>query len=522
MCHCAHLEEKSKEQQSPDELITGLIDKLSSALNNILLFQVIANEALQPTHIMEKLRQEFLYCWVEQDKIVNYTSFHFQFKLFFQHDSILYIYRFKTHFKDIQSLHKNAYNDRTHFAVQKFPTPLRTTASRRNNLLRDKLSIMSEYMIIDPTIKYKKRTNRTYSCDGPGNLHWWSSKKRKATMDDINAGAFFLCKLFNSPSYMLQNTQWFKKCNITNGIKDVLKLKANIFLQTLVVMTKHNVYKTVDDYKRLYIDNEWKEMKFHSIFVVCRPMNGLNKTSLTDHWALKLEGIKYLLTIDFYANSCIILKRENNTCLGHRICWFSWSKRSSQLFNTRWGTLVKLYLETDVSGKCIGLLIHKWLQMYPLYDNMNNNCQHFVRDIMSVFQLNAAKYLSTKLDDRIVSGIIFPSLPLMDEIDERYRIDQVKKSLMKIYKNYLSKLKQTNEDDMNKGFRYNSNNNSEKELFRQWLCEELKLDHLLDLFVNNDLNDSRMIKYLDDDTLEQIGIQLKTERDKILMNVQKI
>ena len=124
MCNSPQYLEEEKSAQSANDIISGLIHQLSSSSNHNTILQVIANEALQPAYIIQKLQHEFIFCWIESDAILNEINFQFQFKLFFQHESILYIHKFRTSFKNIKSLHKQAYNDRKHFPVQMFPTGL--------------------------------------------------------------------------------------------------------------------------------------------------------------------------------------------------------------------------------------------------------------------------------------------------------------------------------------------------------------------------------------------------------------
>ena len=78
---------------------------------------------------------------------------------------------------------------------------------------------------------------------------------------------------------------------------------------------------------------------------------------------------------------------------------------------------------------------------------MTNNCQHFVRDILTIFAFNASKYLSTQFHHRVVEGIIFPSLPLVDEIDEQKRMKEVKSSLMIEFKKYHQYIPTQQNDD---------------------------------------------------------------------------
>ena len=120
MCNSGDLEEKINDQ-SPNDIISGLIGKILSPSHHSSILQIIDNTALQPSYIMEKLQHEFIFCWIERDAIINNINYHFQYKLFFHHNSILYIYKFKTSFKNIEYLHKHAYNDPKHFAVQTFP-----------------------------------------------------------------------------------------------------------------------------------------------------------------------------------------------------------------------------------------------------------------------------------------------------------------------------------------------------------------------------------------------------------------
>lgn len=200
-----------------------------------------------------------------------------------------------------------------------------------------------------------KSIDGSYICKGPGKKHWWSSTMRESTQNDIDTMSYILCKLFNSPSYCYMDKEFdifmTIKCGIINDMKRIIQSKGFRLLNGL---RKKSLTFTVKDVKnrhdQLFLDPFKKRMKFHTITVCARPVHGVKNVSLIDHWAIKFEGDKYLLTLDYYANSTVIAIIEENNCRGQKIFWYSWCANSKQFFTQRWGTLSKIYLSKDMQG----------------------------------------------------------------------------------------------------------------------------------------------------------------------------
>ena len=83
-----------------------------------------------------------------------------------------------------------------------------------------------------------------------------------------------------------------------------------------------------------------------------------------------------MLTVEWFNNNKITVSIERNTCLGQRICWFSYRGDSKQLYSQRWGTMYKLeLLQSDikrtVNGEIIGKFLDRWIK-HPKYEKYDS------------------------------------------------------------------------------------------------------------------------------------------------------
>ena len=226
------------------------------------------------------------------------------------------------------------------------------TLARRSDKLKQDILICDQYSLLEDDMK---SIDGSYVCKGPGKKHWWSSTMRESTQNDIDTMSHILCKLFNSPSYCYMDKEFDTfmtiKCGIINDMKRIIQSKG---FNLLLGLRKKSLTFTVKDVKnrhdQLFLDPFKKRMKFHTITVCARPVHGVKNVSLIDHWAIKFEGDKHLLTLDYYANSTVIAIIEDNNCRGQKIFWYSWCANSKQFFTQRWGTLSKIYLSKDMEG----------------------------------------------------------------------------------------------------------------------------------------------------------------------------
>eukprot|EP01084_Bolivina_argentea_P305484 527744_1 len=363
-------------------------EEKTDTTNKQITYLKAINKTETTAKIYKMLQHPFIYCWITPHSIIgNKIEFKFKFNLYIdddnKHNPSVYNYIFNASFNDIKTLYIKALTLRKYFPVQKLPTLLPETLKRRSDKLKEDLIIMDEYSFLEEEMK---SIDGIYICKGPGKKHWWTSEMREANNSDIETLSYILCKLFNSPAYCYEDNDFnifMSKCNILNDMKLIIKSKGFMLLNNL---RRKSLTFTVKDIKNrhneLFLDSNKSKMKFHTITVCARPVHGVKNVSLIDHWAIKFEGDKYLLTLDYYANSTVIAIIENNNCIGHKIFWYSWCANSKQYFTSRWGTLSKIYLNEEmqgITGECIGHIISKWKIKYSKYCSMTNNCQHFVR-----------------------------------------------------------------------------------------------------------------------------------------------
>ncbi len=93
-----------------------------------------------------------------------------------------------------------------------------------------------------------------------------------------------------------------------------------------------------------------------------------------------------------------------------------------------------LFLGT-MSTECIGRLILRWLTKYGRYITASNNCQHFVRDIVSVMNIDIARKLPAFFDNKIITAII-PAAATANIINEEARMLEVADMLSVEIENY--------------------------------------------------------------------------------------
>lgn len=264
----------------------------------------------------------------------------------------------------------------------------------------------------------------------------------------------YLNSVFSSISLLEEEWFWKLFCQnveIDNNIILLIKNLVKMEYASLLYESRHikGIHPTIH---QLMSMNESKTSEFHTLFVVSRPLNRLrNKKKknlefgFLNHWALKFEGNNHLLTIEFFAhedeNSNSIIntnsssnsnesKQENdddeydendgfamgniettlyrngeNCSNQRRIFWYDETN-----FTQCWNVIEKINLVNDKNGKGLTLaelatIVNEWRVCengkYALYHSVNNNCQHFVRDIVSCFNLRKAMTLNTLMEHKV-------------------------------------------------------------------------------------------------------------------------
>eukprot|EP01084_Bolivina_argentea_P227457 384145_1 len=203
------------------------------------------------------------------------------------------------------------------------------------------------------------------------------------------------------------------------------------------------------------------DYRYHTVYIVSRPINypALNMAGF-NHWALKLEGINHLMTVGFCYDgetkeskiNCNIIR---NSKMNRRIFWYWWPRHyiphdnqdEPQFFNTNWNIIDTVYLGT-MSTECIGRLINRWLTKYGRYVTATNNCQHFVRDMISVMNIDVARKLPAFFDNKIITAII-PAAAAAGVMSEEARMLEVADMLSSEIEKYKNIIEERRERDMN-------------------------------------------------------------------------
>ena len=138
-----------------------------------------------------------------------------------------------------------------------------------------------------------------------------------------------------------------------------------------------------------------------------------------------------------------------NNQLGRRVFWYWWprdpidQKQKSSYFTDKWVNMEMVYV-VRISIQCIGELICKWLSIgsNPRYSVTTNNCQHYIRDLTTILDLDVARKLNGFMDHRVVAAAI-PGKVLADDLNEEARINDIYNEL----KQTLEQFKKQQLDD---------------------------------------------------------------------------
>eukprot|EP01084_Bolivina_argentea_P307013 530598_1 len=189
-------------------------------------------------------------------------------------------------------------------------------------------------------------------------------------------------------------------------------------------------------------------VKFQQLYVATHFGNA-DEINLKSHWALKFEGPEYLLTIEWFANNRVLSTLEKNNCIGQKKFWYSTYDNDTEWFTQRWGTLFMLNIyysdseinQKEISAECIGKLIDCWIKESGKYDVIGNNCQHFVRDMLSLFSKKAANYLIHQMEHVQLNAAIHPILEVCDERSGHKRIRIIREKLVHTFRKHRDKHK---------------------------------------------------------------------------------
>eukprot|EP01084_Bolivina_argentea_P145624 255204_1 len=220
---------------------------------------------------------------------------------------------------------------------------------------------------------------------------------KSAKLLDLLSLAYYLNIIFSSATVAKSNFV-YDELGLDCDLKKLLRSLASNRLEAMYSVADQ---PCIRDPTRLQYKHGC-EYEFHTVYIVRRPINDLSiNLSNFSHWAIKMEGKKQLLTTGFYAynNKHGIIKTQilPNTTINRRIFWYWWPKDEfeKQYFTDRW-VVMKIIYVNKIHIRLVGKLICTWLGINSnyKYSLKNNNCQHYVRDLCTVFDMDIA----TKLD----------------------------------------------------------------------------------------------------------------------------
>eukprot|EP01084_Bolivina_argentea_P245376 410834_1 len=427
------------------------LDELIGRLSN--------NDGDQNAIIKEQKQSDFdtslFFCWFD----TRMTDTGYKIRLDFVHNDHVYYHTFNTTFQIIKKLYQSVSSDKNrkkYFAIKTFPVfiPTEDIFTRGTNL-QNKMNLMQKYMRLEP-----------YFPAFPTNTNVITINK-------------ILCQFFNSPLFVAKKNL-YNKLEMNCDVKTILQILGEEQLWMLETIATKRVNK---DHKRLYEYSEYRNIEFKRVYLVQRE-NGPS----TAHWALKFEGDTHLCSVDWFNNDKAyyqILENDENA-FGQRIFWYSHIEDVS--FNNKWIELLRLDLMGDDIITCggVGQLIETWINEYTEYEVYDNNCQHFARDILSVFHIDLAKNITEKSKKAFVVGSGAPVFQFSDMHQELIRIDTMSQRL----RNVLSVKKE------------------ETQQVRDWLSNTVHLEgKYIDLLIKHGFNTLGQCKYINKKILEQIGIQ---------------
>jgi len=152
-----------------------------------------------------------------------------------------------------------------------------------------------------------------------------------------------------------------------------------------------------------------QDKAFYAAYVCSRPLdNAAGQVLGFPHWGLFLVGQHHLARIEFWGgkNGKVTVQVFRHTLRALRCFWYQWdSNTSNQFFTQRWDVISSFYLQSPwTSAERIGLAVEVRFLQNPNYSPGCNNCQHFVRDLVMLFNAKIGKLLNIELTDRRIDA----------------------------------------------------------------------------------------------------------------------
>eukprot|EP01084_Bolivina_argentea_P142422 250210_1 len=497
--------------------------------------------------------KSLMLCKIIPNKIINAETFEFNFELLFgpyqrliSHienkteekqfntfanfdtncfEKIYYHYGFNATTAQIKLIHdamtKAISSGKEFFARKPYPKP--HEKATREKIIEDEMKEEIKYLLA-PNLPKGKTLFHT-----------------KANLTDLNNHCGYLQKLFCCAPFCVEEYMFEILC-IDPALKKLIQHKANSKLKTLQNIA--NKEFIINPFK--LTKKKGHRFNFHSLYITHRPLkvtdNNLSPISF-DHWAIKFEGNKNLLTVDFFDDmskdhGIVKMRMLPNTRLNRRIWWYWWERdeqkeSKSEFFTKRWGVLWTVWLKS-LSAQCIGRLIIRWLRTndYAIYNVAKNNCQHFVRDIVAAFDVSTSKRLNSLFDHQVI-GAVLPGVTVVDGMTEELRMWKIRDILTDEINQYKTdrQFKQLQKKDVNlkKISSGNDVSNEEENSLQNIILKrglEIANFQLCDAFFVKD-DKQKIIRYLNDSIdNEKWSEHLKIMKEYILspknMDVEQI
>ncbi|ETO29788.1 hypothetical protein RFI_07336 [Reticulomyxa filosa] len=251
----------------------------------------------------------------------------------------------------------------------------------------------------------------------------------------------YLQHCFSSPQ-LLRKPWFWNFFSLTNGIskdgdvfRDVKRIleqraqtkmlqfrqiygRAHLRLSSLYVQTLKKKKN-----KKLELNSE----TFRTALIGYRELErGPRQVPTAKHWCLNFIGTK-LLRVEFFSDSGVVIFLFENSRESRRVFWYHWNDSRGD-FTKRW-KVFSLKPIINLSGKEIGSWLYLWRQYHGQYHPLQNNCQHFVRDIISAIDEKVANQLISLMDHHSVTALL-PPLFYSDYWDEKMRTREIRNFLL--------------------------------------------------------------------------------------------
>eukprot|EP01084_Bolivina_argentea_P259771 438454_1 len=308
--------------------------------------------------------------------------------------------------------------------------PFISKGAKYESILKKRGEILAEEMKMEQLFMKKPKL--------PSKKKSIFSGVKPATTSDLISLANYLNILLSSPS-LCQESFVFEELSFSEELKLLIKSFATHKLETL---------KTISDTPSVSDPSKLLNYKhdFHTFHIVRRSFTDSSlKLFGFNHWAIKMEGKTHLMTVEFlpYNDTHGIVKIQilENTSMNRRVFWYWWpcdenNKDNDIYFTSKWTVISTIYVGS-INIDFISQLLITWLSIERnyAYSVSHNNCQHFARDLCTIFDMKIARKLNGFMDHTIIAATI-PAAALVEGMTEEVRCNEAYNKLIKTAKKY--------------------------------------------------------------------------------------